>query len=139
MGFRVMWLPTEADKAAYFERLGIAPETLPQRLYTGPFTGRPARRYVALNVPIGNYGPTTTFVYIDAGARHRTPHERLRAVDEIPVAAPSCPGRARLPGAALHDPPCLVSCAPRCRQVMGSWGRRRPAVGCGEASWDIGE
>ena len=73
------WLPTEADKAAYFERRGIAPDTLPQRPCTGPFAGRPARRYVALNVPIARYGPTTTFVYIDAGARHRTPHERIRA------------------------------------------------------------
>ena len=69
------WLSTEADKAAYLERLGIAPDTLPQR----PYTGRPARRYVALNVPIARYGPTTTFVYIDAGDRHRTPHERIRA------------------------------------------------------------
>ena len=73
------WLPTEADKTAYFERLGIAPDTLPQRPYTGPCTVRPARRYVALNVPIASYGPTTTFVYTDAGARHRTPHQRLRA------------------------------------------------------------
>ena len=72
------WLPPEADKVAYFERLGMAPETLPQRPYAGPFTVRPTRRYVALKVPVASYGPTTTFVYADAGARHRTHHEWIR-------------------------------------------------------------
>ena len=54
------WLPTEPEKLAYFQRLGISPSVLPQRVYRGPFTDRPTRRYFAFKLPIAGNGATTT-------------------------------------------------------------------------------
>lgn len=73
------WLPTEPEKLAYFERLGIAPAVLPHRLHRGPFTDRPVRLHFPLNLPIAGSGTTTTFVHSDPGGGRRLQSDRLRA------------------------------------------------------------
>ena len=73
------WLPTEPEKLAYFQRLGIPRSVLPQRVYRGPSTDRPTRRYFAFKLPIAGSGATTTFVYADTGGGHRLQSERIRA------------------------------------------------------------
>ena len=73
------WLPTESERLAYFQRLGISRTVLPHRLHRGPFTDRPTRRYFPLNLPIAGSGATTTFVYADPGGRRRLQSDRLRA------------------------------------------------------------
>ena len=54
------WLPTEPEKLAYFQRLGISPTVLPHRLHRGPGTDRPTLRHFPLNLPIAGSGTTTT-------------------------------------------------------------------------------
>ena len=73
------WLPTEPERLAYFQRLGISLTVLPHRLHRGPFTDRPTRRYFPLSLPIAGSGSTTTFVYADTGGRHRLQSDRVRA------------------------------------------------------------
>ena len=73
------WLPTEPEKLAYFQGLGISVTVLPHRVYRGPFPARSTRRYFALKLPIAGQGTTTTFVYADTGGRHRLQSERIRA------------------------------------------------------------
>ena len=73
------WLPTEPEKRAYFQRLGISLTVLPHRVHRGPFTDRPTRRYFPLDLPIAGSGTTTTFVYADPGGRRRLQSDRLRA------------------------------------------------------------
>ena len=73
------WLPTESERLAYFQRLGISRTVLPHRLHRGPFTDRPTRRYFPLSLPLAGSGATTTFVYADPGGRRRLQSDRLRA------------------------------------------------------------
>ena len=73
------WLPTEPEKLAYFERLGIRVTVLPQRVYRGPSTDRPTRRYFPLKLPIAGNGTTTTFVFADTGGHRQLQSERIRA------------------------------------------------------------
>ena len=73
------WLPTEPEKVAYFQRLGIPVATLPRREYRGPFSDRSTRRYFAFKLPVAGNGETTRFVYADTGGRQRLQRERIRA------------------------------------------------------------
>ncbi|MCY3747060.1 MAG: hypothetical protein OXH05_12600 [Acidobacteria bacterium] len=73
------WLPTEPEKVAHFQRLGIPAATLPRRDYRGPFPARSTRRYFAFKLPVAGDGETTTFVFTDTGARRRIQRERIRA------------------------------------------------------------
>ena len=73
------WLPTEPEKLAYFQRLGISPTVVPQRVYHGPFTDRATRRYLVFKLPIAGSGTTTTFVHADPVGRLRLQADRLRA------------------------------------------------------------
>ena len=59
------WLPTEQEKVAFFDSLGIDRRRLPQRLYHGA-DGNQAR-YFALKLPIAANAKTATFAYVDAG------------------------------------------------------------------------
>ena len=63
---RLPWLPTEADKVAYFRSLRIDPELLPRRTYRGG-RGRKTTRYFALKLPIAGDNDTARFVYADPG------------------------------------------------------------------------
>ena len=69
------WLPTEPEKVAYFQRLGIPAGILPRR----PVSARSTRRYLAFKLPVAGNGTTTTFVYTAAGGRRRLQRERIRA------------------------------------------------------------
>ena len=65
------WLPTEDEKVAQFEALGITRRTLPYRKY-----GEPAKaqsRYFALKLPIAVDEKAATFVYADG--EHSTDSE----------------------------------------------------------------
>ncbi len=73
------WLPTEPEKVAYFQRVGVPVATLPRREYRGPFPGRSTRRYFAFKHPVAGNGETTTFVYADTGGRQRLRRERIRS------------------------------------------------------------
>lgn len=59
------WLPTEQDKVRYFTGLGIDPEVLPSRVYTGP--GGATTRYFVWKLPIAGDGTRATFAYVDRG------------------------------------------------------------------------
>ena len=59
------WLPTEQEKVAFFDSLGIDRRRLPHRIYHGA-EGRQTR-YFALKLPIACDAKTATFVYVDPG------------------------------------------------------------------------
>ncbi len=58
-------LPTEQEKVARFEQLGIGPELLPKRIYAGRANGR--IRYFHVKMPIAVEQDRALFVYIDPG------------------------------------------------------------------------
>ncbi|MXX33687.1 MAG: hypothetical protein F4X43_04320 [Acidobacteria bacterium] len=72
------WLPTEPEKVAYFQGLGIPVATLPRRDYRGA-SRRSTRRYFAFKLPVAGNGTATTFVFADIGGRRRVQRERIRA------------------------------------------------------------
>ena len=72
------WLPTEPEKLAYFQRLGISPAVVPQRVYHGAFTDPATRRYFVFKLPIAGSGTTTTFVHADPVGGPRLQADRLR-------------------------------------------------------------
>ena len=59
------WLPTEREKVAAFEALGIERRILPQRVYRGA-TGN-IRRYFPLLLPVALDDERAVFVYADPG------------------------------------------------------------------------
>ena len=78
------WLPTEQEKVRYFTGLGLDPEILPQRTYTG--RAGVTTRYFAWKLPIAGDAERSTFVYADSGLdttrqlkRWCTEHEPLWA------------------------------------------------------------
>ena len=73
------WLPTEREKVAYFQGLGVPAAVLPRREYRGPFSKRSTRRYFALKLPVAGNGTVTTFVYAGTGGPARPQRERIRA------------------------------------------------------------
>lgn len=59
------WLPTEAEKVDYFERLGTPRRRLPQRVYRGAVGD--TRRFFALKLPMAVDGKRAVFVHVDPG------------------------------------------------------------------------
>ena len=59
------WLPTEPEKVAFFELLGIDRKLLPHRVYQGA-VGKQTR-YFALKLPIAVEAQIATFAYVDPG------------------------------------------------------------------------
>ena len=64
------WLPTEQEKVACFERLGIDPELLPKRIYAGRANGR--IRYFHIKMPVAVEQDRAIFTYIDPGMSTRS-------------------------------------------------------------------
>ena len=64
------WLPTEREKLACFQQLGIEPFLLPRRIYAGHAKGR--IRYFPLNMPVAMGPEAALFVYIDPGMGTRS-------------------------------------------------------------------
>ncbi|MXZ61847.1 MAG: hypothetical protein F4Z12_13405 [Acidobacteria bacterium] len=62
---RLPWLPTEADRVAAFEALGIERGLLPQRVYRGALGG--LRRFFPLGLPIALDTERAVFVYAEPG------------------------------------------------------------------------
>ena len=58
-------LPTEQEKVAFFDSLGIDRRRLPHRLYHGANGNQ--TRYFALKLPIAANAKTATFAYVDPG------------------------------------------------------------------------
>ena len=58
-------LPTEQEKVAFFDLLGIDRRRLPHRLYHGANGNQ--TRYFALKLPIAADTKTATFAYVDPG------------------------------------------------------------------------
>ena len=59
------WLPSEQEKVAFFDLLGIDRNRIPHRIYHGA-VGKQTR-YFALKLPIACDAKSATFVYIDPG------------------------------------------------------------------------
>ena len=59
------WLPTEPEKVAAFEALGIERELLPSRLYRG--AAGDTRRYFPFKLPVALEAERALFVYVDPG------------------------------------------------------------------------
>ena len=59
------WLPTEPEKVAAFEALGIERELLPSRLYRG--AAGDTRCYFPLKLPVALDSGRAVFVYVDPG------------------------------------------------------------------------
>ena len=64
------WLPTEQDKVACFQQLGVEPGMLPCRIYAGHARGRV--RYFPLKMPVAMGPEAALFVYIDPGMGTRS-------------------------------------------------------------------
>ena len=64
------WLPTEEEKLACFEHLGIEPWMLPRRIYAGQAKGRV--QYFPLRMPVAVGREAAVFVYTDPGMGTRT-------------------------------------------------------------------
>ncbi len=62
---RLSWLPTEAEKVAAFEALGIERRILPQRSYRGAAGN--IRRHFHLGLPLALDAGRAVFVYVDPG------------------------------------------------------------------------
>ena len=62
---RLPWLPTEPEKVAAFEALGIEHPLLPQRVYRGAAGN--LRRYFPLRLPVALDARRAVFVYVDPG------------------------------------------------------------------------
>ena len=59
------WLPTEQEKVAFFDLLGIDRRRIPHRVYQGAVGNQ--TRYFALKLPIAANAKTATFAYVDPG------------------------------------------------------------------------
>ena len=59
------WLPTEQEKVAFFDSLGIDRNRIPHRIYQGA-VGKQTR-YFALKLPIAADANSATFAYVDPG------------------------------------------------------------------------
>lgn len=59
------WLPTEQDKVAHFQGLGVPLDALPQRVFKGAVA--PTVRYFAVKLPIAADEHSSTFVYTVSG------------------------------------------------------------------------
>ena len=66
------WLPTEQEKVACFEQLGIDPELLPKRIYAGRANGRV--RYFHIKMPVAVEQDRAVFIYIDPGMGTPSPN-----------------------------------------------------------------
>ena len=64
------WLPTERDKVACFQQLGVEPGMLPCRIYAGHAKGRV--RYFPVRMPVAMGPEAALFVYIDPGMGTRS-------------------------------------------------------------------
>ena len=61
----LVWLPTEPEKVACFDGLGIDRALIPGRVYKGKRSTR--KRFFALKLPVAVDSETATFVYVDPG------------------------------------------------------------------------
>ncbi len=59
------WLPTEGEKVACFDGLGIGRDLLPRRVYKGAAGAQ--KRFFALKLPIAMDTEIATFIYVDPG------------------------------------------------------------------------
>ena len=64
------WLPTEQEKVACFEQLGIKRDLLPRRIYAGRAKG--LIHYFPLKTPVAVGPEAAVFVYVDPGMGTRT-------------------------------------------------------------------
>ena len=89
------WLPTEHEKVAAFEALGIEADTMPQRVYVGAVGS--SRRYFYLKLPVAVGGGQAIFVYADPGIT-----EAARQLDHWGAMHTSLWSQLRGAGLAVH-------------------------------------
>ena len=111
------WLPTEAEKVAAFEALGIERRILPQRTYGGA-TGS-IRRHYHLGLPLALDAERVVFVYVDPG------HDTAKALRAWGVAHRELWAMLRDRGRKIE----VVAVGrtseeeSRADAVLGNWGR----------------
>ena len=114
---RLPWLPTEREKVAAFEALGIDCGSLPQRVYRGAAGN--LRRYFPLRLPVALDAERAVFVYVDPG------HETATALRSWGAAHGEL-------WKALWDRGCRIEVvavsrtldeASRARTVLANWAR----------------
>ena len=59
------WLPAEAEKVEFFEKLSLPRRLIPRRIYYGAVGAQ--KRYFALKLPLAATAETVTFAYVDPG------------------------------------------------------------------------
>ena len=65
------WLPAEAEKVEFFEKIGLPLRLIPRRIYCGVVGNQ--KRYFALKLPLAVDPETVTFAYVNPG--HQTDTE----------------------------------------------------------------
>ena len=114
---RLPWLPTEAEKVAAFEALGIERRVLPQRTYRGAAGN--IRRHFHLGLPLALDAERAVFVYVDPG------HETATALRAWGAAHRELWGLLRDRGRKIE----VVAVArtreasSRAETVLGNWAR----------------
>ena len=114
---RLPWLPTEAEKVAAFEALGIERRVLPQRTYRGAAGN--IRRHFHLGLPLALDTGRAVFVYVDPG------HETATALRAWGAAHRELWGLLQDRGRKIE----VVAVArtweasSRARTVLGNWAR----------------
>ena len=101
------WLPTEPEKVAAFEALGIERELLPSRLYRG--AAGDTRRYFPVKLPVALEAERALFVLRRSRPRHHDGATFVgsgapRALARAPQARPVRRGRRRRPHFAGDGP-----------------------------------
>ncbi len=118
----LLWLPTESEKVAAFEALGIGRSLLPVRIYRGAAGG--ARRYFPRGMPVALDSRGAVFVHADPGYdtstalrswrdRHLSLWEALREQQGLSVEVVGVAGAGR----ELE----------RARTILGNWVGPAPA------------
>ena len=114
---RLSWLPTEAEKVAAFEALGIERRILPQRSYRGAAGN--IRRHFHLGLPLALDAGRAVFVYVDPG------HETATALRAWGAAHRELWGLLRDRGHKIEVVAVARTreAASRADTVLGNWAR----------------
>ena len=114
---RLSWLPTEAEKVAAFEALGIERRVLPQRSYRGAAGN--IRRHFHLGLPLALDEERAVFVYVDPG------HETATALRAWGTAHRELWGLLQDRGRKIEVVAVTRTreASSRARTVLGNWAR----------------
>ena len=110
------WLPTEPEKVAAFEALGIDRRLLPKRIYGSPKGGRTVRPF-GWKMPVAFGDGVAAFVYVDTGGET---HDELLSwgAEHAPLWSELAARAIRIELAAVSASPDRLSGASK---ILGKW------------------